>query len=328
MQTWSFVARAPSVSRETALPQFDGAGGGQLWMLAFFGVVVLLLCVALPPSAHCVISQMDGLVEIYLVRTEWLFLVYATFAVALVFAAAFPAAVVRAATLFVSFMLVCFQFFECDDGGLGPQFPKLSGLALLAAMVLLLPIVLHWNLGREFFRQHSTPEKCPLIGAQNGRNEGKDEEDKSSSPSYLLSSLQVCSGGILSAAASAVALLSLFEVCARLGAAAASAVARESAGSGSGILVARAGGRAVHACCWWLRTGVDRCSPLKRAVCVCVCVRLRLRLGAAALGRLTEVMKACLTAAFPAAAFTFPEGFCSPGPGDGSYDAFATKGAG
>ena len=155
------LLRPPS-GCETLLPQFDGAGGGQPWKTVFFGSFALLLCVLLPPSAQCVLYVF---VVSYLVRTEWF--------VMSVFNVAMLAAMVCAAILFVSFTLGCFQSFESLDGGLGPHLPKLSGLALFAAMVLPRLFVLHGNLDGEFFRLHLVSEKIFVIGAQKGRNEVK-----------------------------------------------------------------------------------------------------------------------------------------------------------
>ena len=81
---------------EIVLPQFDGAGGGQPWKTVYVFVVS------------------------YLVRIEWV--------VVSVLNVAMLVALVCAATLVSS--LGCFQSFESFDGGLGPHFLKLSGLAL------------------------------------------------------------------------------------------------------------------------------------------------------------------------------------------------------
>ena len=151
---------------ETVLPQFDGAGGGQPWMTVFFGSFVLLLCVLLPPSAQCVLYVF---VVSCLVRTEWF--------VMSVFNVAMLAALVCAATLFVSFTLGGFQSVESLDGGLGPHLPKWSGLALFAAMVPLL---------------HLVSGKILVIGAQKGRNEGRGVLVKPSALLCCLRTLQVC----------------------------------------------------------------------------------------------------------------------------------------
>ena len=71
--------------------------------------------------------------------------------------------------------------------------PKLSGLALFAAMVLLRLSVLHWNLDGEFFRLHLVSEKISVIGAQKGRNEGKGVLVQPSAILCRLSTLQVVS---------------------------------------------------------------------------------------------------------------------------------------
>ena len=80
--------------------------------------------------------------------------------------------VVRAATLFM-FTPVCFQSFEGSDGGLGPRFLKLSGPALLAAMILLRPCMLHGNLGGEFFRLLFAPVKCSSGTPERGEMKAK-----------------------------------------------------------------------------------------------------------------------------------------------------------
>ena len=192
--------------------------------------------------------------------------------------AALLAAVVRAATLFVSFTPVCFQSFEGSDGGLGPRFLKLSGPALLAAMILLRPCMLHGNLGGEFFRLLFAPEKCSIIGTQKGRNEGKAEKDKSSTPLYRLFSLQVCSGRDGPAAVSAVAFKSFFVMCASLGAAAASTCALKSVDSGFGILGVQVHEEAFplqivlththNVFCLEFRIRAERCSALVRSLSV------------------------------------------------------------
>ena len=82
--------------------QFDGACDGQPWKIVFFGALVSLLCVVLQPPAHCVLSLTVVPPDIYLVRTEWSMLVHPTCVVTSVFAAAMLAAVVCAATAFVS----------------------------------------------------------------------------------------------------------------------------------------------------------------------------------------------------------------------------------
>ena len=112
----------------------------------------------------------------------------------------------------------------------------MSGPALLAAMILLHPCMLHGNLGGEFFRLLFPPETCSIIGTQKGRNEGKAEKDKSSTPLYRLFSLQLFSGRDGPAAVSAAAFKCFFVMSASLGAAAASTCALNSVDSGFGIL--------------------------------------------------------------------------------------------
>ena len=199
----------PPSGCEIVLPQFDGAGGGQPWKTVFFGSFVVLLCVLLPPSAQCVLYVF---VVSYLVRIEWV--------VVSVLNVAMLAALVCAATLVSS--LGCFQSCESFDGGLGPHFLKLSGLALFAAMVLLRLSVLHWNLDGVFFRLQLVSEKILVIGTVKGRNEGKGVLVQPSAILCRLRPLQVCSLSV-AAVAAAFALLEVKLVAAAMAAVVAAA---------------------------------------------------------------------------------------------------------
>ena len=118
--------------------------------------------------------------------------------------------------------LGCFQSFESFDGGLGPHFLKLSGLALFAAMVLLRLSVLHWYLDGEFFRLHLVSEKILVIGTLKGRNEGKGVLVQPSAILCRLRFLQVCSLSV-AAVAAAFAFLEVKLVAAAMAAAFAAA---------------------------------------------------------------------------------------------------------
>ena len=223
---------------------------------------------------------------------------------------AFLADVVRAATLFM-FTPVCFQFFKGSDGGLGPRFLKLSGPALLVAMFLLRPCMLHGILGGEFFRLLSAPVKCSS-GRLKGRNEGKAEKDKTSTPLYQLFSLQVFSGRDGPAAVVAAAFQFLFMESASFGAAAASTCALKLVDSGFGILEVQ-----VHVEVLPLQEVLSH--TLKEVLALVlngvflwffhyVSVVL-FCIAAAAFQRLVKVVLAYLSAASTAAAFVLPEVF-------------------
>ena len=121
---------------------------GSLGRLSSLVRFVLLLCVVLPPSAHCVLY-----VIVVPLRSTW----------------SVPSGCdaswygLRCHSLRVIHSR--FSPLRVDDG-LVPHLPKLSGLALFAAMVLPRLSVQRENLGGEFFRLHIVSEKvfayrCP-----------------------------------------------------------------------------------------------------------------------------------------------------------------------
>ena len=215
------------------------------------------------------------------------------------------AAVVCAATLFVSFTPVCFQSFEGSDGGLGPRFLKLSGPALLAAMIVLRPCMCMGIWVESSCDFYLLLKSARLSVPRKG-------EMKAKLPSLSVVFLKVCSGRGGPAAVSAVAYKSFFVMCASLGAAAASTCALKSVDSGSGIL-----GVKVHEEAFPFQVVLTHTQKEVLAMPIVWSFALELNgvlllyvhyvslvllcLGAAAFERLAKMVKAYLTAASPAA---------------------------